>query len=63
MTAKKILLGVLAITGLVLTILPSILVFNGMITLEQHKIFMLVGMLAWFAAAPFVMNQKKEAEA
>jgi len=63
MNARKIFLGVLAITGLVLTILPSILVFNDIITLERHKMFMLIGMLAWFVAAPFVMNQKQEAEA
>ena len=34
--------------GLALTILPALLVFNGLLSLEQHKGWMLLGTGLWF---------------
>jgi len=39
--------------GLLLTVVPSILVFSGSIELDTHKTMMLIGMVIWFVAAPF----------
>lgn len=44
---------VLAISGLLLTLLPSILVFAGEIRLEEHYPVMLVGTLLWFVGRVF----------
>lgn len=52
------LLKATSLIGLIATILPSILVFNGDITLENNKIIMMVGTLLWFISAPFWMNKK-----
>ncbi len=54
----KIILKILSAIGLVLTLAPSIMVFTGTITLDTHKMFMLVGTFLWFATAPFWMNKK-----
>lgn len=58
MNNKKI-LWPLAILGLVLTILPSILTFAGVLPFEQHKWLMTIGTILWLGTAPFVM-QKSE---
>jgi hypothetical protein len=42
----------------VLTILPSVLVFKGVIEMESHFHLMLAGMVIWFATAPFWMKTK-----
>ncbi len=53
----KILLTLLAVAGLGLTLIPSILVFFGKIDLGAHKNLMLAGFLIWFAVAPFWMKE------
>lgn len=50
---KKTILGLLALTGLALTLLPSIFVFTGVISGETNRMLMALGMLIWFAVAPF----------
>lgn len=52
----------LAILGLVLTVLPPILLFVGIIgSLETVKTIMFVGMILWFAAAiPWLAFGKEE---
>ncbi len=55
----KPLLRILSYVGLLLTVIPSILVFAGSISLELHKQLMTVGMLLWFLTAPFWMNLKE----
>jgi hypothetical protein len=55
----KILLIILSIIGLGLTIIPSILVFLQSISLESHKQFMLIGMIMWFATAPFWIKEQE----
>ncbi|MEX0778893.1 MAG: hypothetical protein WD491_08395 [Balneolales bacterium] len=54
----KNLLIILSLVGLVLTVVPSILVFGQHITLEVHKQLMLAGMLLWFFTAPFWMKEQ-----
>lgn len=55
----KILLIILSIIGLILTITPSILVFVQEATLEEHKQFMLFGMLLWFCTAPLWIKEQE----
>ena len=47
---KKIIYNLFRIAGLLLTILPSILVFMGNISMDAHKQLMFVGVLLWFGA-------------
>jgi len=57
----KNLLVVISILSLVITIVPSFLVFAGVMTLEMNKTLMLVGTIGWFVTAPSWMNKKEEA--
>lgn len=57
MNLKK-LLWIPAVTGLVFTLLPSILLFSGSMTLSQHKWWMGLGTILWLATAPFLMSKK-----
>lgn len=43
--------------GLLLTLIPSLLVFAGSIDLDSGKILMLVGTIIWFLSAPSWMNK------
>ena len=56
----KLLLQIIATIGLILTVIPAFLVFNGFITLELHKKAMVLGMLLWFISVPFLLNKKRE---
>lgn len=53
---KITILKVISYLGLALTILPSMFVFNGSITIETHYKLMIVGMVFWFSTAPFWMQ-------
>ncbi len=55
----KGLVRVLSFFGLGLTIIPSTMVIAGSMDLETNKNLMAIGMLIWFAAAPFWINKKK----
>lgn len=55
----KVLLIIISIIGLGLTIIPSILVFMQDLSLESHKQFMLIGMIMWFATAPFWIKEQE----
>ncbi|MFT2010478.1 hypothetical protein ACMA1I_17520 [Pontibacter sp. 13R65] len=57
-----ILLKLISYIGLLLTVVPSILVFLGQIELSFHKTLMFVGMLMWFLTAPFWLNKQSETE-
>ncbi|HLW20276.1 MAG TPA: hypothetical protein VKX33_08135 [Cyclobacteriaceae bacterium] len=56
----KNLIIIISIVGLLLTLVPSFLVFLGLITLETGKTLMLIGTLVWFITAPSWMNKKEE---
>lgn len=66
MQAKNILtvLWVLAGLGLILTVLPSILVFTGSITFDLHLTLMTIGMVLWFGARVMIQSieNKKETD-
>ena len=51
------LLIVVSLAGLVLTVVPSLLVFAGKIEWELHSHLMAAGMICWFATAPFWMKR------
>lgn len=46
--------------GLLLTVVPSFLVFGGTIELETHKTLMWIGMVLWFVTAPFWVKKGAE---
>lgn len=50
---KKLIATLLACVGLAFTIIPSVLVFEGLIDLDLHKKYMTAGTILWFIAAPF----------
>lgn len=54
----KIILITIAMIGLILTIVPSILVFTNTIEITTHKNIMLVGTILWFITAPLWMGKK-----
>lgn len=47
----KIALGLGALIGLLLTIVPSILVAMGLLSWQTHATLMTIGMIVWFIAA------------
>lgn len=55
---RKILI-MISVTGLMFTIIPSILVFSQYITPETHKLFMAIGMILWFSTAVFWIKEEK----
>lgn len=54
----KTILKIISGLGLVLTFVPSILVFNGIIDLKVHNSLMIIGLIIWFGTAPFWMKSK-----
>jgi hypothetical protein len=58
----KIILILISLVGLILTILPSLLVFTGRIEFSTHKDLMLLGTILWFISAPFWLNKSKSSE-
>lgn len=54
---KTTIAKMLSYAGLILTVVPSLLVFAGEITFQSHKQLMLVGMLLWFATAPVWLSK------
>ena len=58
----KTLLKIISFTGLALTIVPSILIFKGVIEMKTHYLLMSIGFVLWFASAPFWMTSKSPEE-
>lgn len=54
----KRLLAIPAIAGLILTVVPALLAFEGIISPDTNKGMMLVGMLLWFGFWPFASSRK-----
>jgi hypothetical protein len=52
----KTLAKVGSVVGLLLTIVPAVLVFNGYMSLEQNRVWMTVGTVVWFVATPVWMK-------
>ncbi|MEX0719284.1 MAG: hypothetical protein WD059_01365 [Balneolaceae bacterium] len=55
----KNLLIIISVIGLILTIVPSMLVFTEIISLDAHKQLMLIGTIMWFSSAFFWMKEQK----
>ncbi len=55
----NLLLKLLSFTGLALTVVPSVLVFNDVLAFDMHTTLMAVGMILWFGSSPFWMKEKK----
>jgi hypothetical protein len=55
----KVLFIIISIAGLLLTVVPSILVFTQDIALESHKQLMLWGLLMWFITAPLWIKEQE----
>lgn len=51
---------VLSLLGLLLTLLPAILYFYGMLSADMHKLLMAAGMFLWFLSAPVWMNTSSD---
>ena len=51
-------LKIISLAALLITIVPSVLVFTGTISLENNKLLMILGTFLWFISAPFWMNKK-----
>lgn len=45
--------------GLALTIVPSVLVFRGVIGMPANLAIMVLGMFCWFGAAPFWIKRDR----
>lgn len=54
----KVMIRVLAIVGLILTIVPSILHFSEIISLQAVHTWMAVGMVVWFLTGSFWLGKK-----
>ncbi|WP_339751469.1 hypothetical protein [Algoriphagus aquimarinus] len=58
----KTILKIISFAALALTLVPSFLVFKGVITPELSKTLMLIGTIIWFGTASFWMNKSEEKE-
>ncbi len=54
----KVVIRVLAIAGLILTILPSLLHFGGVMELPAVHTWMAIGMVVWFLTGSFWLGKK-----
>ncbi len=58
----KNLLKIISFAALALTLIPSFLVLNGIISPELSKTLMLIGTVIWFGSASFWMNKAEKEE-
>jgi hypothetical protein len=58
----KLVLKIISYAGLVLTLVPSFLVFINRIEFDTNKHLMLLGTVLWFSTCPFWMNKSKQAK-
>ena len=49
---------ILGIIGLVLTVIPSFLVFSDTISIDGNKAIVLVGTVCWFIGAPLALKKQ-----
>lgn len=50
---------IVALAGLILTIVPSFFVFLGDLSWESHSRLMFIGMILWFVFAPIAMKNRR----
>ncbi|TEU06145.1 MAG: hypothetical protein E3J22_04200 [Candidatus Aminicenantes bacterium] len=51
---------IVALAGLILTIVPALFVFLGDLSWEVHARWMFIGMILWFVFAPIAMKKKQK---
>lgn len=56
----KTILKIASFVGLVLTIVPPIMFFKSVISLDSSHLYMTIGMFVWFGSAPFWINKKTD---
>jgi len=56
----KLLVKLISYIGLILTLIPSLLVSSGNISLDSCKMLMVIGTIVWFVSAPSWMNKAEE---
>ncbi|WP_296699409.1 hypothetical protein [Algoriphagus sp.] len=56
----KNILKIASFIGLVLTIVPPIMFFKTIISLDSSHLYMTIGMFLWFVSAPFWINKKTD---
>lgn len=54
----RIALQIVSWIALALAVLPSVLFLAGRMDLDQVKLWMLIGSVAWFAVTPWWMERK-----
>ncbi|MBN2013487.1 hypothetical protein JW960_29425 [candidate division KSB1 bacterium] len=54
---SNLILKIISFAGLLLTIIPSFMVFSQGMELNTNKYLMLLGTILWFACTPFWMNR------
>ncbi|MEQ8241104.1 MAG: hypothetical protein RIA69_17945 [Cyclobacteriaceae bacterium] len=52
----KTILKIISLIGLILTLVPALLVFYGVIDKSTDFMLMTIGVVLWFASAPFWMK-------
>jgi hypothetical protein len=55
---KSIALKIISYLALAGTIIPSLLVFTGDMSLQTNKNIMTISMVIWFLSVPFWINKK-----
>lgn len=56
MKTRALVLKAVSYTGLVLTLIPSLLVFAGTLDVAMYKTLMMAGTGCWLVSAPFWIN-------
>ena len=59
---SQALLKIVSWLGLILTLVPSLLVFGEVIEFPMHKTLMSVGTVLWFFTRPFVLENEPTTE-
>jgi hypothetical protein len=54
----KTLFKAISFFGLVLMLLSSVLIFNGVMPRPTYHVFAMIGTIAWFATVPFWMKRR-----
>lgn len=54
----RLIVLVIAFLGLILTIVPSVFVFYGRMSMDINTQLLFIGMIIWFVFAPFGMKKK-----
>ncbi len=56
----RYLLYSVSLAGLLLTIIPPVLLFNGAISFQEQNTLMLIGFFLWFLSSWFWLGKKKK---